>query len=514
MAEAAPYRLTPIAPPPPAPWKMAGAPSATPAPDNSSLTPDSFMATQAPTSAAASPAALTPDSFMATQSAKAASSPSALDQLETVPGKVWRAIKPIADVTTPAIGYQMYRKLTHQPNDLASVPEKATLAFVGMDVPEMGEGAEPIAEAQAQNAPQRGASLASRAPASSADASVLDNPAVSPWVDAAKKEVMKVPGANLAKTAYDSLHGLFFGDGEGPAAPTPSVPPQWGKGTYGTPVAQWGTKVGPTYPGAPLPENPGEFPGAPLPEKPPAEVLQAQPLATGAQPTPASPAAALGNIPAPWKMKPQAAALGDVPTPTTQPAAQTGEALADVPIAPWRMKPQAAALGDSAPAKATISQQLDDTLRTAVGNQPLKPGVPIRYQFKNAPATASAAAEGSDAAAAILEGHTPVEGSSAVKSFMYDPDAQEMHIAPIKGYAHVYGDVSPDQAQAFQDAESKGRAWRTLRNSPGVTPVAKIMENGTRVAIKPTDAGEDLTGQLQDSVAAVNKAKWRTKKIQ
>ena len=45
--------------------------------------------------------------------------PSVLDQLGTVPGKVWRAIKPIADVTAPAIGYQMYRKLSGQPNDLS-----------------------------------------------------------------------------------------------------------------------------------------------------------------------------------------------------------------------------------------------------------------------------------------------------------------------------------------------------------------------------------------------------------
>ena len=377
--------------------------------------------------------------------------------LASVPGKLWRAIKPIADVTAPAIGYQMYRKLTHQPNELASVPEKATLAFAGMEAPEFEEGAQPIAEAQAQNARQRGASLASRAPAG--DASVLDHPAVSPWVDAAKKEVMKVPGANLAKTAYDSLHGLFFGDGEAPAAPTPSVPAEWGKGTYGTPVDQWGKRVPAVTP------------------------------------------------------PPGAAALADVPTPATQPAAQTGEALASIPTSPWRMKPQAAALADAAPAsKAAVSQQLDDTLRTAVGNQPLKPGVPIRYQFKSTPPAASVPAEGSDAT--VPEGHTPVEGSSAVKSFMYDPDAQEMHIAPTKGYTHVYGDVSPDQAQAFQDAESKGRAWGTLRNSPGVTHVAKIMENGTRVAIKPTDVGEDLTGQLQDSVAAVNKAKWRTKKVQ
>src|SRR5580693_6581752 len=47
-------------------WKMKGTPSATATPDNSSLTPDSFMATQTP----AAGAGLTPDSFMAQQSSQ------------------------------------------------------------------------------------------------------------------------------------------------------------------------------------------------------------------------------------------------------------------------------------------------------------------------------------------------------------------------------------------------------------------------------------------------------------
>lgn len=249
-----------------------------------------------------------------------------------------------------------------------------------------------------------------------------------------------------------------------------------------------------------------QFPGAPLPEAPPTEVLQAQPIAAGAQPTASSPAAALGKLPAPWRMKSQASALGEVPTPATQPAAQTGEALASVPIAPWRMKPQAAALGDSPQAKATISQQLDDTLRTAVGNTAVKPGVPMRYQFKT-----PAPAEGSVAAPNIPEGHTPVEGSSAVRSFKYDPDAQEMHIAPTKGYTYVYGDASPDQATAFQNAESKGIAWGEIRKSNPL--VAKIHENGTRTAVTPTNTApsEDLTRVLQKSVDAT---KWKMKGAQ
>jgi hypothetical protein len=219
-------------------------------------------------------------------------------------------------------------------------------------------------------------------------------------------------------------------------------------------------------------------PGAPLPVTPPAELLQA-------------------------------GALADLPATGAQPASQTGEALATVQTAPWRMKPQAAALGDTPQAAATISQQLDNTLRTAVGNQAVKPGVPMRYQFKTA-----ASAEGSVPTASIPEGHTPVEDSTAVRSFKYDPDAQELHIAPTKGYTYVYGDVSPDQATGFQNAESKGTAWGSIRNSNPL--VAKIHENGTRTAITPTNTApsEDLTRVLQKSVDAAKQAKWKMKAAQ
>jgi hypothetical protein len=464
--------------------------------------------------------------------------PSALDQLATVPGKVWRAVKSplnsLIGTESPSVvgvGTQLYRKLSGQPNDLGAIPEKATLMFAGMDAPEVGEEAQPIAEAQAQNAPQRGASLASRrAPATASVESGLDHPAVSPWVDAIKHEAMKVPGANLATTAYKSLKGLFFGDGEAPAAPTPSVPAEWGKGTYGTPVDQWGKRVGPVYSGAPLPDNPGEFPGAPLPAKPPAEVLQAQPLATGAQPTPASPAAALGKIPAPWRMKPQADALTEVPTPATQPAAQTGEALSQVPIAPWRMKPQAAALGDT-PTPATARQftnKVGPMIDEGLGNPPsvkpaVTPGQPI---YRRVPPTAPAA-EPAPTAEGMPEGSIAVEGSKAVKSYHYDEPSQTMSVELNQGTMHRYAPVSPDQAQDFANAPSKGRAWLDLKDQPGTGHVAANYGNGwinkvsraagsnaATPAETPTASNGDLTDQLEDSVAAVNKAKWRTKKIQ
>lgn len=60
----------------------------------------------------------------------------------------------------------------------------------------------------------------------------LDHPGVSPWVDMAKAEVMKIPGAHLAQTLYKSAKGFADATPEAEAAQvaTPTGPPElWGK---------------------------------------------------------------------------------------------------------------------------------------------------------------------------------------------------------------------------------------------------------------------------------------------
>jgi hypothetical protein len=107
--------------------------------------------------------------------------------------------------------------------------------------------------------------------------------------------------------------------------------------------------------------------------------------------------------------------------------------------------------------------------RQAVGNKPIEPGVKLRDQGKGTAAKPSAP-----------EGHTPVE-SSALKSYKYDADAQELHVTASNGITYVSGEVTPDQASAFAASDSKGLAWKAIReNSP---LVAKII-NGKRIAMK------------------------------
>ena len=99
--------------------------------------------------------------------------------------------------------------------------------------------------------------------------------------------------------------------------------------------------------------------------------------------------------------------------------------------------------------------------------------------------------------------HTPVD-SSAIQSYKYDPDAREFQTLPKSGRTiYVHGDVSPDEAQAFADADSKGKAWTQIRNNP---LVAKIV-NGVRIPVKPVNTMDDLTDLLQKSLDQVNAKK-------
>lgn len=110
-------------------------------------------------------------------------------------------------------------------------------------------------------------------------------------------------------------------------------------------------------------------------------------------------------------------------------------------------------------------------VESALGGKPLAPNVPLRQQM---PATQAPIGN-------LPEGHTPVN-SSAVRSYKYDPVAQEFHAQATSGdTTYVFGDVSPEEAQAFEQNESKGKAWQAIRANP---LVAKIM-NGKRVAVKP-----------------------------
>jgi hypothetical protein len=135
--------------------------------------------------------------------------------------------------------------------------------------------------------------------------------------------------------------------------------------------------------------------------------------------------------------------------------------------------PEATAAASETPATAASpatvpagSAKLEELLNDALGGKPLKPGVTLKNQ-----ATAAAVAD-------LPEGFTPVK-SSALRGYKYDPATREFESVTSGGQRYVHGDVSPEEAQAFESAESKGKAWQQIRENP---LVAKVV-NGKRMPI-------------------------------
>lgn len=212
----------------------------------------------------------------------------------------------------------------------------------------------------------------------------------------------------------------------------------------------------PTYPGAPLPANPGQltlkpvYPGAPEPVIPP-ELRQAVGLREGGKPA-IDPAAGLGKLP----------------------AHAVHQAIQE-------LGPKATI--EAVTERASNIAKLGDLLNDSLGGKGLEPNVPL----KNQGGVVTPKTNGSPA------GHTPVE-SSALKSYKYDPATREFESVTRGGQHYIYGDVPPEAAAKFEAADSKGQAWGELRKTPGVVQVAKVV-NGKRVPTRPVLSEEDAIPQ-------------------
>lgn len=176
-------------------------------------------------------------------------------------------------------------------------------------------------------------------------------------------------------------------------------------------------------------------PGAPLPAKPSLELQQGSALLYGPQKV-VDPAAGLGQI-------------------SVRNPGQAGS-IAD------SMKPQTSAPSPEAAKQLTrksLSEMLDTELRKGVGAAP--PPDPTKPIYQRGSLANSVQGESPD----MLEGHTPVQ-SSWIKSYKYDPQAREFEMAPKSGTPVRLGDVDPEEAEAFGDAKSQGKAWQQIKNNP------------------------------------------------
>lgn len=206
-------------------------------------------------------------------------------------------------------------------------------------------------------------------------------------------------------------------------------------------------------------------------------------------------------------------------------AAQTAPASASV--APPEQPPPT--LLTKLASRPEVQKMLDE----ALGGKPLQRNVPLRQQLPGASSDAAAASSGESPAAALPEGFTPLQ-SSALSGYKYDPVKSEFESITKGGQHYIHGDVSPEEAAAFEDADSKGKAWQLIRNNPLVAKVINgkripIMKSGAQAAISAKAANladfirnaetprpaqtaadsADLTSQLQTMLDQVQAARAR-----
>lgn len=246
------------------------------------------------------------------------------------------------------------------------------------------------------------------------------------------------------------------------------------------------------------------YPGAPEPATPPTELRQANALSRGVKPI-EEPAAGLGSIPvrkgslagkmADSVAKPEPFKRGNLqdllnksvdaapPPERNKPIYQRGSIAQNMPTSESRAASDAAfkraypeeGMKDLSPVEKEHWQQ------NVFGQAPAE-DIGAKARAKNPEPTRAEVKGAAKPAPDATEGHTPHD-SSALKSSKYDPSAKEFHARMTSGdTTYVYGDVAPEEHEAFSGAESKGKAYQQIKN--GHPLVAKIV-NGKRIAVKP-----------------------------
>lgn len=162
-------------------------------------------------------------------------------------------------------------------------------------------------------------------------------------------------------------------------------------------------------------------------------------------------------------------------------------------VAPQFTEPSAAGSMVRSVEQPKVSpQSLQNQIEQGLGGRPLKPNVPLREQMsvpgakevQTTSRTSRGTAAGGASELSQPQPRTPAPAgeSSAVESFRYDPEAKEMHVEGKNGRTYVYGEVTPEQAQMFHEAESKGMAWKSIKDNN--TLVAKVID-GKRINVRP-----------------------------
>jgi len=142
------------------------------------------------------------------------------------------------------------------------------------------------------------------------------------------------------------------------------------------------------------------------------------------------------------------------------------------------------------PSASILAQQLND----ALGGKPLRKGVSLRNQNLPAPAVAETP---------LPKGFTPTEDSSLLKGYKYDPPAKEFTAVLKNGQTYKHGEVTPEQVQSFEAADSQGSAWtKHIKQGAGTVLVEKngapVIKGKSLLDMAPNDALSQKLANLQD----------------
>lgn len=194
--------------------------------------------------------------------------------------------------------------------------------------------------------------------------------------------------------------------------------------------------------------------------------------------------------------------------PEVEPPASAAPAAEEPAATPTAAAPTAAA-PSAIPKKFGPLSDLEKQINDALGGRPLQKGVSLRNQGKPN---------------ALPQGFTPVV-STALKGYKYDPAAQEFTAISNNGQTYTHAEVTPEEAKAFEDADSQGKAWNTLRQNHVLVKQNDVPVKPARAAdatpkpIRPTYSpkpattaatsplDDDLTAILQESLRRVQAQK-------
>jgi len=156
---------------------------------------------------------------------------------------------------------------------------------------------------------------------------------------------------------------------------------------------------------------------------------------------------------------------------------------------PPRIAPAApASISSRTSSLADLRGVLDQTF----GVTPLQKNVPLRQQQSVIGTTGNAIPTQRPT------GFTPVE-SDAVEGYSYDPQAREFHVKyKSSPTVYAYGDVSAEDVQDFENAESKGsEGMQQIRTNPLVKKNGRPVKPVSRAPQESgLNEGGELTGQV------------------